>query len=161
MSRIDATAVLDKLQRLKTGLGPAVEDLIDEKVREMQDTAVGLAPRRTGNLADTLARPDAIEKTLDEGKVRWRFGFLTEEAKQRAWYWYFVEFGTRAYQAGQRRSAGVDAKGRRRFSKVSRNVPARRAQPYLRPAFILFKQAVERLGAGAVMEMAFRKGRGA
>lgn len=158
-AQVDASVGIRKLQRLRDGLGRGTEDLIDEGVREMQDTAVGLAPRRTGTLADTLARSDAIEKEhADDGRIVWRFGFLSEYAKRVAWYWRFPEFGTRAYEAGQMRAQGVDKHGRIRLRKMKRAVPARRATPYLRPAFILFKQKMQRLRAGVIVNSALREG---
>lgn len=154
---IEATGALRKLQALRDGLSPATEALVDEKVREMQDTAVGLVPRRTGLVADTLASSDAIDKKMVDGKLTWFFGFLTAQAKRDAWYWRFIEFGTRGYEKGERRRAGVDRKGRIRLKRIKRAIPARKAQPFMRPAYILFKQAMARVGSGVLVKSALDK----
>lgn len=47
-----------------------------------------------------------------------------------AWYWHFVEFGTKGYSAGEtRRDAGGKSRG-----VMRRNVPARSAQPFITPS---------------------------
>ena len=157
MSHIEATGLLRRIGRTRDGLAPAVEKAVDGKVKEMQATAVQLVPKRTGNLAELLAGDDAIEKKRQGGKVSWRFGFLSAEAKRKGWYWRFVEFGTRGYEKGEQRRAGVDKHGRRRTQKVARRVPPRKAQPYLRPAMILFRQKLARLGVRGILEAALKK----
>jgi hypothetical protein len=151
VSHVEVRGLRRRIQEARAALPGTVEAVIDAEVAKMQETAVGLVPRRSGKLAELLERSDAIEKTIEGGVIRWRFGFLSEQAKREGWYWRFVERGTRGYQAGSVRQAGVDKHGRRRQRRVKRTVPARRAQPFLGPALVLFKQAIGDRGVKAFL----------
>ena len=148
MSYIDATGALAKIAAWRDALKVGPELLLDVEVGKMQNRAVELVPKRTGNLARILEAPDAVEKKSEQVKnrTRWRFGFLTAEAQRKGFYSVFDEFGTKGYQAGEQRRAGVDKKGRQRVQRVKRTIPARRAQPFMRPAAIEFWKRITTLG---------------
>jgi HK97 gp10 family phage protein len=107
-----------------------------------------------------IGGPDAFEKKVDEvsGTMQWRFGFITEAQKRAAWYWRFVEFGTKGYTPGQQRRAGFDKRGRQKFRKIRRFIPRRVAQPFLRPAIIEMQRRIE--AQGWWRNMATKIGRG-
>jgi HK97 gp10 family phage protein len=156
MSHIDGLAGLRRrINETRHGLVESLEAMVDAEVRTMQATAVDLVPKHTGNLSQLLARDDAIDKTHEgNGIVTWRFGFLTEEAREKGWYWPFVEYGTKGYTAGAQRIAGTDRRGRLRYRKVKRDVPPHKATPFMRPALILFRQKMARLGVKAFLATA-------
>jgi HK97 gp10 family phage protein len=152
VSSIESANLVRNLRRVVLELQPAVEATVDAEIKKLQSNTASLVPRRTGKLAELLVRDDAIEKTKVGGVITWRFGFLSKQAKREAWYWRFVEYGTRGYEKGTRRPAGVDKRGRLRDRAVKRFIPPRRAQPFVRPALILFKQAVARLDVRTMLQ---------
>jgi HK97 gp10 family phage protein len=151
MSYIEVSGLRRRIQEARDRLTSAAAEVIEAEVRKMQETAVALVPRRTGKLAELLASDEAIERTVAQGAATWRFGFLSERAKREGWYWRFVEMGTRGYEAGSVRQAGIDKYGRQRQRRVKRSVPARRAQPFMGPALVLFKQAMADRGVKAFL----------
>lgn len=124
---------------------------LEAEVRAMQADAVGLVPRRTGKLAEILARDDAIARKGGGADVEYRFGFVSKDGQREGYYALWVEFGTKGYRAGSSRFAGRNRQGRVRFRKVEVDVPARPAQPFIRPAFERLKARVQvlRLKANA------------
>lgn len=113
-----------------------LEKEIEAQVLAMQQEAAHLAPSNTGKLRETLASPEAVKKSKgrDGGEV-WTFGFITPAMRKAAFYGFWVEFGTKGYQKGDRRDAGTTKDGRKRKTKIKRHIPARPAQPFFRPAF--------------------------
>lgn len=105
---------------------------LERSIRQVQRTAVTLAPKDTGRLRLALMAPGAVGKS--KRGMRVEFGLRTKALQRRAFYAPFVEYGTKAYQAGGYRLRGVGRNGLGRYRKVRVNVPARPAQPFLRPA---------------------------
>jgi HK97 gp10 family phage protein len=158
MSAVEYAGLRRRIREAPERIQSALEGAVDEQVAAMQATAASLAPTHTGNLAQQIARPDAIDKKAEGTRlIVWRFGFLTKEARDNAWYWRFVELGTRGYDAGAQRPAGFDRHGRPRHRKIKRSVPPRKAQPFFGPAYILFKQAMARLPVSALLSDAARR----
>jgi hypothetical protein len=130
----------EDLQRKLTTFGLLMKQRIDDRLepeaQTAQKEAADLVPVRTGRGRETILSPDAIkvDRSPDTGGKRVTFGFITKAMQDAAFYLFWVEFGTKGYNAGDQRSAGVDNKGRRRFRKIKTYVPARPAQPFFRPA---------------------------
>jgi len=103
---------------------------LDRTARAIQSTAIALAPLDTGRLRRALAAKGAIGRRRKGLEVE--FGFRTKSLQKKAFYAPFVEFGTKAYAKGDFRFRGVSDGGRYRKMRVA--VPARRAQPFFRPA---------------------------
>jgi HK97 gp10 family phage protein len=108
-------------------LGNALED----GLRDIQYSAGDFVAVDTGNGRATLLDPAAVK--VDRETLRGEFGLITPELRKRAWYLSFVEWGTKAYPAGGKRISGM-YRGRFRFRKVARTVPARPAKPFMKPA---------------------------
>lgn len=122
-----------KLKRAPETIRAGVARAIEESIKDVQRRAVALAPVDTGNLRDTLASKQAIG--FKEKGMRAEFGLRTKATRKRAYYAHFVEFGTKGYKAGDLRNNKTSAKGKKYYTKVKKDVPARPAQPFMRPAF--------------------------
>jgi len=113
-----------------------IDDKLEDEAKAAQKEAADLVPVHTGRGRDALLMPEAIkvDRSRDTGGKRVTFGFITKAMRDAAFYLFWVEFGTKGYQVGDQRSSGVDKRGRKRFRKMKRHVPARPAQPFFRPA---------------------------
>lgn len=113
-----------------------VEDMMRAEVEACKREVLDLVPVDTGQLKEALSSSDAIKesRSRDTGGLALAFGFNTTAQKKMDYYGFWVEFGTKAYDKGARRDAGVDKHGRKRKRRIKRRVPARRAQPFFRPA---------------------------
>lgn len=125
-----------RLQGLDAEVAKELEIVLGAEMPKLQKGIVALVPVDEGDLRDLLASAEALEAQADKFGyfTTWRFGFITTRLCRDGWYGFFVEFGTRAYKAGQKRFNGWK-KGRRTFRRVSRNVPARPAQSFMRVGF--------------------------
>lgn len=121
-----------KLKKAPETIRAGVAKALDESILDVQRRAVALAPVDTGNLRATLGSKQAIGRA--EKGMRVEFGLRTKTLKKRAYYALFVEYGTKGYEPGEKRSSGTDAKGKARWQKVNKRVAPRPAQPFLRPA---------------------------
>lgn len=167
MSHIEGVeTLLSRFAGLEKEIASGLDNALGEEVHKLQADAVALMPERTGTGKATLASPEAIKKdrSPDTGASRYTFGFITPAMRKAAYYLFWVEFGTKSYQAGQKRNAGKDKAGRLRQRKVDRFVPARRAQPFFRPAFTLFvrrmdqQRAWQKITDAAKAAVGFREG---
>lgn len=127
-------AVKAKLKRLDQLAQAHLEKAAETGGRAMQADLMSYAPRRTGKLRRLLGSSDALRVRKIRGQIRVEVGFITPAMKKAGFMYFFVETGTKGYEAGWHRSAGYDKRGRKRYSKVKRNIPARPAQPFFRPA---------------------------
>lgn len=131
---------------------------LDFGIRSIQATAINRAPYRTGNLRKALAQPSAIGK---RDKGLWvEFGFRTKQIQKMAFYAPFVEFGTKGYNAGDERLSGVDRHGRPRYKRIRRFIPARPAQPFMRPAFDIQMPIIRKMVARELRNAVARASRG-
>lgn len=121
-----------KLRALPPAARAEIVRALDDSIRHIQATAVTLAPMRTGTLRRALSAPQAIGRRKQGLEVE--FGLRTKSLQRRAFYAPFVEYGTRGYSTGGIRLRGVTREGLGRYRKIKRNIPARPAQPFLRPA---------------------------
>lgn len=146
-----ASAVSRKLASYQAYLDKRLAVAVEEAARQMQRDLVMLAPARSGRLRAALASQDAIRiKGAGTANVRAEVGFITAEQKRQAFHAFFIEFGTKGYVRGQRRYAGKAKKsGRERWQKINRNIPARPAHPFFRPAFLALRRNLDRLRAEA------------
>jgi HK97 gp10 family phage protein len=85
----------------------------------------GLAPVDSGDLVH------ALKAKFRKDGLRVQVGLVTKKDNDEIFYARFVEFGTKGYSVGERR---IDSKGGK-HGKVTRNIPARSAQPFMRPAW--------------------------
>lgn len=141
MSEILGTDVLvAKLDTFDRAFAEFMEARIGDEMLALQKETAELIPVDEGIGRDTILKPEAIAMTQSKGGrgKSWAFGFLTPAMKKAAFYLFFVEFGTKGYEPKQERSAGVYKNGRRRFQRIKRRIPARRAQPFFRPAVANF-----------------------
>lgn len=177
-----AEGVIQNFIEIPDNVRGALGDTLHEAGALIQSTAVALVPRDSGNLAEVLGRGDAIK--VDEAAIRLEVGLITPQQKKDGWYAHFVEFGTKGYKAGQKRIAGRTraGKGVRRasegtaqydpnnprarnlgaslkFRKVTRDVPARPARPFLRPAMELNLARLRELHRQALVTSVLRGGR--
>jgi len=129
-----------KLKRAPETIRAGVAAAIEESIKDVQRRAVALAPVDTGNLRDTLASKQAVG-IKDKG-MRAEFGLRTKSVRKRAYYAHFIEFGTKGYKAGDLRHNKTSAKGRKYYTKVKSDVPARPAQPFMRPAFEMARPGI-------------------
>lgn len=125
-----------KLSTFEVLVRQGVEGMLRAEVEACQKEAADLAPVNTGKLRAALLSKDAIKegRSRDTGGLQITFGFITTAQRKMAFHGFWVEFGTKAYERGERRDAGVDKHGRKRKRRVRRTIPARRAQPFFRPA---------------------------
>ncbi len=100
--------------------------------RAVQRDAVAMVPVRTGNLKKILASPQAVR--IRKKGLQVVFGITGVKAARDGFYGRFVEFGTKGYRRKERRRSGT-YEGRVQYRRLKRNVPARPAQPFMRPAF--------------------------
>ncbi len=131
------------LKRLPAEIRGDVAKALKLSVAAVQATAIRLAPVDTGNLREALADPRAIG--IRDAGMRVEFGFRTKAIQRKAFYAPFVEFGTKGYQAGDHRRSGTDRHGRQLYKRVRRFVPARPAQPFMRPALDMNLPTIRRL----------------
>ena len=149
-----------KLRALGQSLPARLREANDQGAREMQEIAVQLVPKRTGKTAALLASDEAVGPLVQKSKGRGRrgggdtpaegadyvvFGFRTPELQRAGFKAFWLEFGNKAHAKGESRRAGKDKQGRQRFQKVKRAVPARAAQPFMRPAAILMRERLRQL----------------
>lgn len=120
------------LKRLPEAARAEVAGALQDAAKLVQITAHDLAPVKTGRLRAALLSRQAIG-TRERG-MRVEFGFRTKRLQKEAFYAPFVEYGTRAYRAGDLRVNGRNAKGRLTYRKMKVNVPAHSARPFMRPA---------------------------
>ncbi len=145
MSAVEGLAVVQgKLDRLKAAAQRRLEEAAERGGRQMQTDMVALAPRRTGKLRSLLASDEAMRVVRKGGEMRVEVGFRSKRLAKEGFKYFFVETGTKGYVAGQKRSAGYDKRGRKREQRVKRNIPARPAQPFFRPALANLKRNMER-----------------
>lgn len=154
--------ILDPLDRalasgIVAGWG-ACAKIIQEEVVARCPVKSTEGSRPAGQMRAAFASPEAIALTPSN---RWRYGLLTKALQKAAFYWQWVEFGNKAHAAGGRRFVGYSDKGKPRYRKVKRAVPARRARPFLRPGifagYIRFSQTMAKAMNEAIRDAAALK----
>jgi hypothetical protein len=145
------------LKKFEDDVAKSIDAAIAEEVLAMQAEAAALVPVVTGRGRDAILLPEAIkeEKSPDGPGKRIIFGFLTRKMRDMGFHLFFVEFGTKAYDAGSQRTSGVDKRGRQRFRRVKKPVPARAAQPFWRPAEAnMYRRLQRRLDMARIVQAA-------
>lgn len=137
--------VKSRLARLGEFANERLEQAIEQGAKKMQSDMVAIAPRRTGKLRSLLASNDALRVIRSRGKTRAEVGFRTPAMRKAGFMYFFVETGTKGYEAGWQRRAGTDKRGRKRYQRIKRRVPARPAQPFFRPALVNLQRNMARL----------------
>ncbi|MDW5313354.1 HK97-gp10 family putative phage morphogenesis protein [Rhizobium sp. PL01] len=139
----------DQLLRRMDAISPAIQrNLADMQMKVAQEVAEKIrayAPVDRGDYrrsihADRLSnRPDAnlrgIEKTTDPNAT----GVFA------AWYWHFIEFGTRAHTITAKSAPMLvyDSGGQMRAAR-SVNHPGTAPQPHIFPAYRMMKKNIKR-----------------
>lgn len=141
-------ALRERLSAYDEHLARRLNAAIERAAREFQADLVATCPVDQGDLRTALASPDGIRIRTRGGMTSIEVGLLTAEQKKLGFYAFFVEFGTKGYAKGDKRFAGRtkararSSAGNVRMAKVNRDIPARPAHPFWRPAFA---RLVERL----------------
>lgn len=118
-------------------------EIVGEEIKTLQRDTVDLIPERTGQLRRAFGDATAIKQEKVRGEAggwRYRYGLVTKELQRQGYYGLWVEFGRKSYQKGDERKAGKTKNGRQRHARVKRAIGAARAEPFIRPAFILFQR---------------------
>lgn len=137
MSAVEGLEKLEsKLSRLDELVKARLDAAIERGAKQMQADMVDLAPKRTGKLRSLIASDEFVRITRAKGETKAQVGFRTAALKKAGFMYFFVETGTKGYEAGWQRNAGRDKRGRKRYQRVKRNIPARPAQPFFRPALM-------------------------
>lgn len=137
MSRIEGIdQFLGSLRRFEDDVAASINDNVLAETKAMQAECVANVEVDEGDARDALGDEKALRvvKSLDGAGIRVIYGLDVPELAKRAFYLFFREFGTKGYYKGEQRHAGFDKKGRRRWRKVKKMVPARPAHPVWRPA---------------------------
>lgn len=81
---------------------------IEARLRELQRDVVATARRDSGQMAAAFADAEALAFKRDSrgNIIKGRFGLLNNRLGRLGYYAFFVEFGTKGYQAGGVRYAG-------------------------------------------------------
>lgn len=138
-------AVKGRLASYEAALRARMDEAIERAAKEFQADLVALAPAKSGDLRAALSSTDAVQIERTDAGLKVTVGFLSTAQKKKAFHGFFVEFGTKGYKAGQKRFAGKTKRGDRRMVKVKRDIPARPAHPFFRPAVINLLRNLERL----------------
>lgn len=161
MSAIEGLeAIQAKIKRLDAYAKERLDAAIEIGAKQMQDDMVRYAPVRTGKLRSLLGSGEALRIVQKRGATQASVGFITPAMKKAGFMYFFVETGTKGRAAGTTRRAGKDKRGRYRFQRVKRNIPAHRAQPFFRPALAnllrnmpkLRKEAWAKAAADAILK---------
>jgi hypothetical protein len=124
----------------------------------MQRHVVPKVPVRTGATRDAFADPAAVGLSR-EFKGGWRFGLITHALRKKGYKAKWIEFGTKGYSKGEKRSyPRLDKKGRPTIAKtkIGREIPARAAQPFFRPGIEAARQEIAAVYRAAI-ERALKK----
>lgn len=154
-----AGSVLERLTVYERAVNARLDAMVVTAAKQAQADMVALSRVNKGDQRAALESDDAIHIETKRGRTRASVGFITNAQKKRAFHAFFNEFGTKEYQAGQKRFSGRDKRrGTPKFRKVKRHVPARPAYPWFRPAVAMLRQNVYRLRreahVGALGDMA-------
>jgi hypothetical protein len=161
MSAIEGLdAIKAKMSKLERYAAERLSKAVEQGARQMQTDMVSYAAVRRGTLRSLLASGEALRIRQRRGGLEASVGFLTARMKKRGFMYFFVETGTKGYEAGWQRNAGKDKRGRKRYQRVRRRIPARPAKPFFRPALAnlvrnmqrLRKEAWAKAAADAVMK---------
>ncbi len=169
-------STIDRLMKVPEVTHEVLGTVLEHGLSEIQETAAGLVAVDTGQGRDTLLQPEAI--SVDHKRLVGRFGLITPELKKRAWYLSFIEWGTKGYKKGERRIAGrtkpgnprlrageiVSRGGTLKLRKVSRDIPARAARPFMKPALDLNRARLLELhtmGIKQAVNIAWKRTKGA
>lgn len=124
---------------------------------------------RTGDTRAAFSDPSAIRISRKNNKGGWQYGLVSKHLRKLGWKAHFIEFGTKGYSRGDKRSyqsfgvvepqrIGKNGKpiGRprkgvvTRTRAVERNVPARPARPFFRPGIEAARTEIVGRWRGAV-----------
>jgi hypothetical protein len=148
---------VDRIAARFEGSVSAVELEMAEANRDsvliIQRHVVAGVPVKTGETGAAFAHESAVGISR-KYRGGWRFGLITRVLKKIGWKAHFIEFGTKGYKVGdkrrwrQRAKAGSQRIGKNgqpigrprknagfiwREREITRNIPARPAQPFFRP----------------------------
>lgn len=143
-----------RLEFITNAVDAEMEAASLENAKALQREVVGRIPERTGETKSAFADPSAV-RISRKYPGGWQFGLVSKYLRKLAWKAHFIEFGTKGYKRGEVRSyrqavtAGSQRIGKNgkpigrprknagfitRRREVARDVPARPAHPFFRPA---------------------------
>lgn len=160
---IGLDAAKAKLAAYEQALAVRMADVVARGAKEAQKLVVAGIPAKTGRARLALSEASAVEvrQTRDGRNAYAMFGPLTKDLQKKTYYLFFVEFGTKGYEAGSSRKAGKDRRGKEREQKVKRRIPARPARPFFRTAIARLRPwlVAERSKAHALALIDMARGR--
>lgn len=109
MSRIEGLEQLkERLRSFEDTVTESVAAAIEDEVRVMRDEVAQTVPVDTGRGRDALLDPSALRVVKSpSGGQRVVYGLDSLKLGRQAFHLFFVEFGTKGYEKGQERRAGV------------------------------------------------------
>lgn len=106
-----AEALNAKLGSFAQAFEAHMDARLDDEVKGLQQMTADLMPVDTGQARDAVLSPKAIRhkpRQGKNGKASWTFGLALDYLQGRlTYYLFFVEFGTKGYEVGEERVAGV------------------------------------------------------
>lgn len=156
-SRVSGRSKLRKaLSRMPKEITASVREAVKDSTQAIYWDAQKRVPRDEGDLGAALALRIRGDK-LGGAVGYWKKG-NKRRWKQAGWRAHFTEFGTKGYKPGDKRYA----KNSKTTAKIYKVIPARKAQPYLGPAFKVNRKFITRRMTKAVnhaLDRAARYGR--
>lgn len=134
-------------------LRPAMQESASRILSDMRM----LVPKDTGHGADELSA--FVSRSGLDAQV----GIRGKRTQERAFYLRFLEYGTKGYSGeSYRRKRSKKPKYSRKMNAnfgIYPNIPARRAQPWLRPSYDMNREAIKQLISAAITETLRRAAR--
>lgn len=158
---VGVEALKAKLTAFDDALKAEMQKKLPELGRRQQELLVEVTPRssserRGTHLRDLLAGSEAVK--VSDGKVE--VGFVTLSLQKQGFYSLWLHFGRKGYEAGDKRRAGKDRRGKQRERKITRRIGAMAARLFFQVAFLRFRDQVKRERAVARIIAAARTGGG-
>lgn len=153
-------AFAEKLARLADRIDFEMGSAHREAALIMQREVARRVPVRTGRTRDAFADPEAVGPSKRR-KGSWRYGLITERLERKGYRARWIEYGTKGYEAGDRREYQErDKRGnlKARKRKIRRHIPARPAQPFFRPGIAAAQAEIEQRWGKAFKDALRKRG---
>jgi HK97 gp10 family phage protein len=141
-------SIVGIMDDMEARLTPTVAATLRECAEAVQAEIVKAAPVDDGGLKAAFASPDALVQDKKTGF--WAVGLFTTALGRAAYYWKFVEYGTKGYARGEYRASGKDKNGQQKRQRMKRAVPPRPAHPFVRPAVAAARARFKEIAIGVI-----------
>lgn len=155
-----------KLRKMLREIHKTADNLIKPAMQESASRILAdmrmLVPKDTGHGADELSA--FVSKSGLDAQV----GIRGKRTQERAFYLRFYEYGTKGYSGERyrRQSRSMKRSEKPKYSRRTKanfgiypDIPARRAQPWLRPSYDMNREAIRQLISAAITETLRRAAR--